>query len=122
MTSKRRTAAVLSYKLSLYLTTADKISAALCYCCYIQLKSPEGITVRIKRGSKRDPVTVVAFGTNDAKKASVSTTLSSTLDITIMHSSSAATSTQLRVRDYARYLYSMCCQLHCLNTMYWLYL
>jgi hypothetical protein len=62
----------------------------------IQLKSPEGITVRIKRGSKRDPVTVVAFGTNDAKRASVSNThtLSKTCkpvrSSTAMHYSNAA--------------------------------
>lgn len=36
---------------------------------FVELKSPDAITVRVKRGSRRDPFTVVALGTNDLSKS-----------------------------------------------------
>eukprot|EP00611_Tribonema_gayanum_P029610 TRINITY_DN7976_c0_g1_i2.p1 TRINITY_DN7976_c0_g1~~TRINITY_DN7976_c0_g1_i2.p1 ORF type:complete len:177 (-),score=83.49 TRINITY_DN7976_c0_g1_i2:277-807(-) len=34
---------------------------------FVEIKSPDGVPVRVKSGARRDPVTVVAFGSNDVK-------------------------------------------------------
>lgn len=36
---------------------------------YVEVNSPAGITVRVREGKRRDPVSVVAFATREESKA-----------------------------------------------------